>query len=350
MIVNLSGLQILERNSILDAMSAINANGKEVVFVTDVHGRVIGVVTDGDIRRGLLRGLQFEDSVAEIMNKSFTSVDQKSDRVFALDLMKAKTIRHLPIVDESGRLQGLHLLRELIGVEDRPNIAVIMAGGRGARLGSLTDACPKPMLKVANRPILERIVLHLMSAGIRDIFISLHYKGEMIRDFFGDGSRYGCRIRYIEEEEPLGTVGALSLLPETNDHPLLVMNGDLIANFDMGSFTAFHDSGRFGLSICARNHTVDIPFGVLVEKEGELVEIDEKPTKNYLVSAGIYLLEPENLALLKKNQRMDMPELIAKMKQASRRVGVHYMDEEWLDIGRQEDLRRAKGQMPGAWT
>src|SRR5512146_1236653 len=223
---------IRHTQTIRDAMQTITDNSREVVLVADAEERIVGIITDGDIRRGLLAGLTPESPASEVMTTNYVSVGIDADRASVLDLMKARRIRHVPVVDVQHRLLGVHFLEVLLGTAEKPNSAVIMAGGEGRRLRPLTDRLPKPMVAVAGRPILERIVLQLVGYGICHIYISVNYLAEMIVDHFGDGSHFGCAIEYLREREPLGTGGPLSLLPHPPEHPLIVMNGDLVTQID----------------------------------------------------------------------------------------------------------------------
>lgn len=348
---DLSKFIIGHTSSILDAMHAINDNFSEVIFVRDSGDVIVGVITDGDVRRGLLSGLEMKDSVDRIMSKNFVSVDNSIDRAEALDLMKARDIRHLPVLDEDRRMVGVHLLRELIGGRPKPNVAVVMAGGKGTRLGTLTEQFPKPMLKVAGRPILERLVLQLVGSGIRTIYISVNFMAEVIRDYFGNGEKFGCEIRYLEEspEKPLGTGGALSLLPRDLKDPILVMNGDLIVKYDFDRLLEFHKEGEYCATVCSRSHIVEIPFGVLNETDGALTSIEEKPALSFKINAGVYLIDPKLIQKLRRDEPISMPAILAEILQTQgspqgrARVGVFEIQDEWTDVGRKEDLRRAKG-------
>jgi hypothetical protein len=210
----LAKLKVLEGAVLREAMQAIDRGACEIAFVVDASEKLLGTVTDGDVRRALLAGATLEDPVGPVMNRRFTAVDENASRAEVLDLMKARTLGQVPVTDSQGRLVGLHLLREMLGREEKPNWAVVMAGGRGERLRPLTDSIPKPMVCVAGRPILERIVLHLVGQGIRRIFLAVNYMADVIEDHFGDGRSFGCGIQYLREVRPLGTGGALALLPE----------------------------------------------------------------------------------------------------------------------------------------
>ena len=205
------------------------------------------------------------------MRKSFTSVGLETTRAEVLDMMRVRNISQVPVLDGAGRMAGLHLLQELIGASVKENTAVIMAGGQGIRLRPLTENIPKPMLTVAGRPILERLVLHLVGYGIREIFLSINYLGHIIEDHFGDGTRFGCRIRYIREKKPLGTGGPLSLLPKIPDVPVLVMNGDLVTQANVDRILEFHDEGGFVATSCLRPYQIEVPFGVAEVRGNELV-------------------------------------------------------------------------------
>src|SRR5262249_25289961 len=262
---------------LLDAMWALERGGVEIVLVIDEAGRLIGTVTDGDLRRALLKGATLDSPLAPHIQRQFTAVGRDAGRAEVMDLMRARSIGQIPILDEAGRLVGLHLLHQILGAIERPNWALVMAGGKGTRLKPLTDALPKPLIRVAGRPILERIVLHLVGYGMRRIFVSINYMGNLIEDHFGDGSRFGCQIEYLREDKPLGTGGSLSLLPGQPDFPLLVMNGDLITQADLGAMLEFHARGGQLVTVGVRTYFHTIPFGC-VELDGDrIVQMEEKP-------------------------------------------------------------------------
>ncbi len=335
---------VADTATIRDAMRAIDANWHEVVVVQDANQRVLGVITDGDVRRGLLRGLSMDAPANEVMTKTFVRVSPETDRAAVLDMMKAKVIRQIPVIGADGTLKGIHFLEELIGAEAKPNIAVIMAGGQGTRLRPLTERCPKPMISVAGRPILERIVLHLVGHGIRKIFISVNYLAEIIESHFGDGAGFHCEIEYLRESEPRGTGGALAFLPGPLSHPVVVLNGDQITQVDFSSLLEFHRNERADATIAARSYQVEIPFGVLRAENRRLVELTEKPSAHFLINSGIYVLDPSVLPLVPRNRNFPITELFSVLLEKNRKVAVHYFDEEWIDVGRHEDLRKADGR------
>lgn len=323
-------------------MLALERGSLAIALVVD-HGRLVGLLTDGDIRRALLRGAAVTDCVADHMQRNFVSVGAHAQRAEVIELMQARYIQQIPVVDADGRLTGLHLLRDVIGVPKRENWAVIMAGGRGTRLAPLTDLLPKPMLRVAGRPILERIVLHLVGQGVRRIYLAINYLGHIIRDHFGDGSRFGARIEYLSEEQALGTGGALSLLPEPPTSPVLVMNGDLVTQADVGALLAFHEAGGQKATVAVRKYFHTVPFGC-VELDGErLVRLEEKPTLTRLVNAGIYVLAPELVTALPRNTPIGLPDILGDAMNRGQDVRAFEIDDDWIDVGQRDQLSQARG-------
>jgi GTP:adenosylcobinamide-phosphate guanylyltransferase len=260
MIPSLESVCIRENGSLFEALEVLQKGGAGIALVQSAEGRLLGILTDGDIRRALLEHASLSDPVAPFVSQEMTTVSPQAPRAEVLDLMQALKIHQVPVVDEAGYVKGLHLLHEILGAVDRPHWAVIMAGGRGMRLGDLTSNTPKPMLKVAGRPILERLILHLVGFGISRIFLSVHYLAEVIQEHFGDGSRFGCRIEYLHEDQPLGTGGALSLLPEIPEHPVLVCNGDLVTQADIDAMIRFHETEAYDLTVGVRDYSYQIPL------------------------------------------------------------------------------------------
>ena len=329
-------------DSFLRVMACLERNANGIALVVDTDGRLIGTVTDGDLRRAILKGAGVDSPVAPHMGRRFTTVPSGTGRAEVLDLMRARSIEQVPIVDGNGRLIGLHVMREVIGSVERPNWAVIMAGGRGERLRPLTDTIPKPMICVAGRPILERIVLHLVSYGIREIYLSVNYLGDVIRNHFGDGSSFGCVIRYLVEDKPLHTGGALSLLPERPQQTMLVMNGDLITQVDIGAMLQFHDSGGYRITVGTDEYTHTVPFGCLDVEGGKVCGIEEKPVVSRRINAGIYALSPEILDRVPKNQSFPITSLIEQALALGDSVGAFRISGGWIDVGRHDELKQAQ--------
>jgi dTDP-glucose pyrophosphorylase/CBS domain-containing protein len=346
----LQALLLAPGASIRDAMRRIDEGGVEIALIVDTGGILLGTLTDGDVRRALLSGAALDDDVTPFASSRPTTVQPGEGRAAVLDLMRARSIAHVPEVDTEGHLTGVHLLRDVIGVPVLPNTAVVMAGGRGTRLGELTRATPKPMLPVAGRPILERIVLHLVGAGIRHVVLSIGYLGEQIRDHFGDGHDFGCRIEYVTEspDRPLGTGGPLKLLqrlPDPPTEPLLVMNGDLLTSFSVSGILGAHTGAGAAMTIGTRPYVHDIPFGVLhVDDAGVVGSLDEKPRAAWTVNAGTYVLEPRLLDRVPAVTPFPITDLAAGCLERGETVLSWLLDGEWQDIGRPHELRSARGE------
>jgi dTDP-glucose pyrophosphorylase len=312
-----------------------------MALVVDDGGRLLGTLSDGDVRRAILNGAELECPVEEHANRDYTWVPPGLGRADVLDLMQARTFRQIPILDSARRLVGVHLLHEILGQVERPNIAVVMAGGLGTRLRPITERLPKPMLKVAGRPILERLVLHLVGFGIRRIFISVHYLGKVIEDHFGNGDRFGCRVEYLREETPLGTGGCLSLLPVRPEEPFLVMNGDLVTQVDIDGLLRHHAVGNYAATMGVQRYAHQIPFGCVDVEDGRLTRLEEKPVIERMVNAGIYVLSPEIVARVPR-ETYPITDLFGECLARGETVGVYPVDDDWLDVGQHESLRRAR--------
>jgi len=330
-------------STIRQAMQSINDNWREVTLVKTDDGRIIGTVTDGDIRRGLLRGLTMESPATEVMNREFTSVGPEMNRATVMDLMRARSIVQIPVVDKDMHLLAIHFLQDLIGNVPRPNVAVIMAGGKGVRLRPVTETIPKPMVPVAGRPILERVILHLVGFGIKKIYVAINYMGEMIEEHFGDGSSLGCELHYLKENRSLGTGGPLSLLSYAGSHPLVVMNGDLITQANIGSMLEFHQSQGCAATVGISIYPLHIPFGVVKKQGNRLLQLNEKPTEHFFINTGIYVLNPSVLTFVPKDEEFPLTSLIQNLLEKNMPVGTFLIEEEWIDIGRQKDLKKANG-------
>lgn len=330
--------------TVRDAMLALERSGAEVVLVLGADERLVGITTDGDLRRGLLAGASLDGPVAALMRRDFTAVAPETGRAAVLDLMHARRFSQVPIVDRDGKLCGLHLLHDVVGRKERENCAVIMAGGRGTRLAPLTDDVPKPMLQVAGRPILERIVLGLVGAGIRRIFLAIHYLGHRVEEHFGDGRKLGCDICYLREREPLGTAGALSLLDPAPSLPLLVMNGDLVTQLNAADMLDFHGSGGQRLTVGTRRYLHRVPFGCVELRDGAVASIEEKPLLGRVVNAGIYVVDPELVARVPKGLPSTMPGLVQDCLDRGELVRPFAIEDEWIDVGQHEQLRLARGE------
>ncbi len=345
-LIDASGIVLGEHASIMEAIATIDKTDARIALVVDSNGKLIGSATDGDIRRGLLRGESLEAPIRSIMHTSPHALPLKTPRERILGLMESAGIRQIPLLTEAGRIAGIVTYDDLLGFyhEPRPNPVVIMAGGKGKRLLPITTDIPKPMVTVGNKPILEWIIKRFLHQGFHEFHLAVNYLGHMIEQYFGDGERFGCRINYIREKEFLGTAGALSLLPSMPKHPVIVTNGDILASVDFGDVVDFHAVSNATATVCARAHQIEVPYGVLQVKDGCLASIIEKPVYEDLISAGMYVLTPEVLATIPKGVNTDMPSVLTNLIKDDRRVAVYALQEEWMDIGRHDDLEQAKKQ------
>lgn len=345
----LAKLTVRADATLLEALKVIDAGAESIAFVCDGDERVIGSLSDGDIRRALIGGASLDSCcIGTVMRQDFASATTAMGRAAVLDIMRARDIGQLPVLDAERRLIGLHTIGEIISGRPRENWALILAGGRGTRLAPFTESVPKPMLRVAGRPILERLVLHLMSHGIQRIFLSVSYLANIVEDHFGDGSRFGCSIEYLRESKPLGTGGPVGLLRPKPEHPVLVMNGDLVTECDIGRLIDFHESGGYGATFAVRPHSVQIPFGVAEVDGNRLVAIREKPTHRMLINAGMYVLSPEVISMVRQDVELPITDLFISCIDAGIPVGAHEVEQEWADIGRHDDLSRARGEVVSA--
>jgi dTDP-glucose pyrophosphorylase len=338
----LQGTLVPASGSIRDALAAVDRGAAGIALGVDETGRLVGVATDGDLRRALLRGADLADPVLPVLNREYVALAHGQTRADALDMMLARHVDVVPVTDGTGRPVALHLLHAFLEPRPRENWAVIMAGGRGSRLAPLTDSVPKPMLRVAGRPILERIVHHLVGHGIKRIFVSVNYLAEMIEDHFGDGRGFGAQISYLREQRPLGTAGALGLLPEPPRSSVVLLNGDLVTNVDLGDLIDTHERRGLAATIGTRRYVHTVPFGC-VEREGDrVVGLDEKPTVTREINAGIYALAPHAVELVGRDEVVSMPGLIGRLLAHGEPVGAFEIEDDWVDVGQRDQLARAR--------
>ena len=322
---------------IREVMSRMNAAAHQFQTIVDGNGKLLGTVTDGDIRRAILRGVTLEEAVAKCMHTDFIT-GRIGDELGNLTLLRTNDINFLPLLDADG------ILREaLVSAKepDRISTALVMAGGPGARLGERTRLTPKPLLAVGGRPILEHVLSGLEACGVGEVFISVHYLAEQIKRFVEDRENLAT-IHLIDEDKPYGTAGALSCLPAPLKQPVLIVNGDVITRTDYGALSIFHERHGHDATIAVARHDINVPFGVVHHcDDGLFSSIEEKPRVSHFVAAGIYYLSPEFCALVPKKQSMDMPELLNLGHSIGLRMGLFPIHEYWVDIGRPEDLETA---------
>lgn len=334
--------------SLEQAIQVLDRAALRIVLVLDTHGQLLGTLTDGDVRRALIRHQTLAVAVDEVMNSSPQTATRKWSKERMLSTMEQMQLLQLPILDIEGRVIGLESLHDLLNKPRYDNPVFLMAGGFGKRLRPLTNDCPKPMLKVGDKPILELILNHFIQAGFHRFFISTHYMPELIRDYFGNGRHWGVSIQYVHEEEPLGTGGALGLLPHDEiDRPMFMMNGDLLTSMNVQGLLDFHREHPGSATMCVREYEYEVPYGV-IESEGHRIRsMDEKPIQRFFINAGIYLLEPELVRSVAPGTRIDMPALLENEIAENRAVNMFPIHEYWLDIGRMDDFDRAQAEVGG---
>ncbi|SFN29926.1 CBS domain-containing protein [Formivibrio citricus] len=324
-----------------DAIVSLNQTSAQIVIVVDGAGRLVGTVTDGDVRRGLLRGLGVSSPLESIVFRSPLVVPPEMRQDSVVQLMKTNKVHQIPVVDDAGCVVGLHLWDEIVSPSNRSNVMVIMAGGLGTRLHPHTERCPKPLLPVAGRPMLELIIERARDNGFVHFILAIHYLGEMIEAYFGNGERWNVQIEYLRENSPLGTAGALGLLSPIPELPMVVTNGDVLTDIHYGELLDFHLRNRAAATMAVRLHEWQHPFGVVQTNGVEIVGFEEKPVYRSHVNAGVYVLDPFVLQYLDKDVRCDMPALFESVRAAGERAIVYPMHEPWLDVGRPGDYDKA---------
>lgn len=332
---------VSEKADIRTVLFALDKCNLGIILIIDNNKKLIGTCTDGDIRRGLLNGMQLNFNVERIMNKNFYFINEKDDLFEAEENLIQKGLRQLPVLDEKGSVIKLLVSKNLSKKKILPNSVVIMAGGIGSRLRPHTSKCPKPMLEVNGKPILEIVIENCIKCGFKEFFISVNYLKEVIFEHFKDGSKWGITIHYLEESKPLGTAGSLSLLPKNLKNHILVMNGDVLTKFNLQKLLEFHSHNNAVATLSVREYVMNVPFGVIDTDGVDVKGMTEKPSYKKNVNAGVYALDPIVLNLLNKNERLDMPELLKRLISNNYKVIACPIHEYWLDIGRPETLEEA---------
>ena len=328
------------------ALNALNDNPFSPLYIIDDSNILVGSVTDGDIRRGLLSNWTIDETVEKVMNKNPLVASHLLEASAIEQLMEQHELRSIPVVDDAGvyiRLQERSEFKSAKKIK-RENPVFIMAGGFGTRLYPLTKDCPKPMLEINGKPILHSIIDGFIKLGFSNFYISTHFLANVITDYFGDGSRFGVSISYVHEEEPLGTGGALALLPkDISDSPLIMINGDVITDLDYEGLMQYHERSGSDATICVREFTYKVPFGVIsVDEKNKVVDMAEKPEHTSLINAGIYVIDPKVIKRAEPHVYIDMPTALMACKQDGMSLQVFPIHENWLDVGRHDDLEKAK--------
>ena len=337
-------IKLQSNATIKEAMHAIDVGAMKIAVVVDKEQKLLGVLTDGDIRRGLLSGLGFDSSIESILQKKPLVAYMNESKEAILAKVSGKRIYHIPLIDDKGRVVGIEDLDALFESQTKENVVVLMVGGLGSRLRPLTEETPKPMLKVGNKPILETIIKNFKQYGFVNIILSVNYKAEVVREYFGSGEKFGVHIEYVEESKRMGTAGALTLMRERLHKPFFVMNGDLLTNVNFEHFLNFHLENSSSATMAVREYEQQIPFGVVNQEGGKIISIVEKPKQYYYVNAGIYILNPELLSYIPDDTFYDMPTLFERLIKDKKEPISFPVHEYWLDIGQVKQLEQARSE------
>ena len=341
-------IKINQNASIKEALEVIDKGAIKVAVVLSDDGLLLGMLNDGDIRRALLKGMSLGDSIASIINKHpvVANINDTKERI--LELANEKKLHQIPIIS-NGKLIGIQDIREFLAPKNKPNKVILMVGGLGTRLRPLTNDVPKPMLDVGNKPILHTIVENFAKYGYTDIIMCVNYKSEIIKEYFGNGDKFGVKIEYVLESKRMGTAGALSLLQKRPKDDFFVMNGDLLTNVNFEYLHEYHKDSNALASICIRKYEMQVPYGVVNVRANKVTSIEEKPTQSFFVSAGIYMFSPIVLDFIPKGVFYDMPTLFSELLKHDFPIHPFPIREYWLDIGRMDEYRRANDEYEGVF-
>ena len=341
-------IKINQNASIKEALKVIDKGAIKVAVVLSDDGLLLGMLSDGDIRRALLKGMSLGDKITGIINKHpvVANINDTKERI--LELANEKKLHQIPIIS-NGKLIGIQDIREFLAPKNKPNKVILMVGGLGTRLRPLTNDVPKPMLDVGNKPILHTIVENFAKYGYTDIIMCVNYKSEIIKEYFGNGDKFGVKIEYVLESKRMGTAGALSLLKERPKDDFFVMNGDLLTNVNFEYLHEYHKDSNALASICIRKYEMQVPYGVVNVRANKVTSIEEKPTQSFFVSAGIYMFSPIVLDFIPKGVFYDMPTLFSELLKHDFPIHPFPIREYWLDIGRMDEYRRANDEYEGVF-
>jgi len=345
---NIEKIKLTINSTIKEALQIIDTGAMKIALVLDEENRLLGTLSDGDIRRGLLNGLSLDDSIESIIfiNPTVCGINDSKEEI--LKMAVAKKLYCIPIVDENGKLVGIEEVDDILKPVNFSNKVVLMAGGLGSRLRPLTDKTPKPLLKVGDKPILETIINGFAKYGFTNIVLSVSYKAEMIEAYFGDGSKFGVNIEYVHEDQRMGTAGALSLMREKLTEPFFVMNGDLLTNINFEHMLEYHLSNNTIATMGVREYDFQVPYGVVNVEGHDILSIDEKPVHNFFVSGGVYVLSPDVLKVI-PDAYYDMPTLFEKLIEEKKKSISFPIREYWLDIGQMSDFHKANAEYHGVF-
>jgi len=339
---------ISPKSTIREAMRELNNSSLRIVLVCNSSMKLLGTVTDGDIRRGLLGKCNMDDPIEKVMNTAPKTVKGQYSRQQCMEIMDTYDLLALPVVDDQNYLISLETLHQVLQPDKRDNPVFIMAGGFGTRLRPLTDNCPKPMLHVGDKPMLEHLINQFRALGFHDFYISTHYMPEVIQEHFGDGRQWNISITYVHEDSPLGTGGALGLLPRSlPELPLIMMNGDVLTKINFDELLEHHELNGLDATMCVRELEYKISYGVVESDDGLITNMVEKPTYRYHINTGIYVLSRECVFSVQPNTEIDLPTLLKQRMDINKKVGIYTTHEYWLDIGQMADYQKAQEDIKG---
>ena len=340
---NFKKLTVLQNTKIIDAMNILDKNFKKIILVINKNKKLLGTITDGDIRRGILKSYNiYSERVEKIMNKNPITISDTMTNKEIIEKMTKGHYQHLPIIDKKGKLLGLEFLEDIVSRKEkqRNNLVLIMAGGFGKRMKNLTSKMPKPMLTIKGKPIIEHTIIKLKNQGFKNFNIAVYYKHKRIMDHFGDGRKYDVNINYIVEKKPLGTAGSLFSLKKNTKIPFIVVNGDVFTEANIAKLLDVHEKKKLDVTVCMKQFFNSLPFGVINFKKNVFKNIVEKPTEVSFVSAGINIFSSNTLKLLKKKQHIDMPQLLLNLKKEKYKINVVPLNDYWIDVGKSDDLSK----------
>lgn len=339
--INVNAIKLSVDTTVIEALKIIDKNALQIGVVVDIDDKLIGTVTDGDIRRALINNYKLNDSIMDIVFKNPTVAKSTDTNEYIISLAQEKKLHHIPIVDDGNKLVGLKILDDLIKNRVRSNTIVLMVGGLGTRLKPLTDEIPKPMLKVGNKPILETIILQFAKSSFENIILCVNHYADIIKEYFKDGSEFGVNISYIYEDKRMGTAGALSLLKNRPKQPFFVMNGDLLTNIKFNELLEYHVANKSMATMGVVEYDMQVPYGVVNTVGNDIKTIEEKPKVNFFVSGGVYVLDPKCLDYIPEDEFYDMPSLFEEVIRNKHKTITYNIKDYWLDIGQIDEYKKA---------
>ncbi|MBU5591097.1 nucleotidyltransferase family protein [Clostridium sp. MSJ-4] len=334
---NINNLFVYKNYTIRQSLQAIDLGAKGIVLLVNEDGTLIGTITDGDIRRAILRGASLDDSIENVAHYNPISVKQSMTKEEIKDIFIKKAVKHIPIVDIDNKVIDLVRINDILLPDGKENLVVIMAGGLGTRLKELTREIPKPMLKVGKDPILQHIINNFKQYGYNKLVLSVNYKADIIENYFQDGYAYGVKINYVREKKRLGTGGGIKLTKDYIKAPFFVTNGDIFTSLNVEDMMNFHIENKFDITVGVRRHSFKIPYGVINSEENSIISVEEKPTMEYLINGGIYCINPDIIDYIPNDEYYEITDLINRCIKEGKKVGSYEIKEYWMDIGRIED-------------